>query len=172
MCLQQSVHPTHSHIPIHQKLTDGFVAKLADFGQARRGFGVGFCAVGHEVYRAPELCGAPARNYARSAHWTERADVYSYGVLLWELLCRRLPFGDRPAADVARLVRSGQRPAFPPASRVCRRWRRLVRRCWAADPLARPPMAAVVAALDTLGAPFHSPHTTLPHTRSRSDSRG
>lgn len=141
--------------------------KLADFGQARRGFGVGFCAVGHEVYRAPELCAVPARNYGRCAHWSEQADVYSYGVLLWELLCRQLPFGDCHADDVARLVRSGRRPAFPPRPHVARPWRRLVRRCWAADPHARPTMAAVVAAVDALGAPLAPAPAPAPPRRRR-----
>lgn len=160
--------PMHSHTHACTQLTGEFVPKLADFGQARRGFGVGFCAVGHEVYRAPELCAVPTRNYGRCAHWSERADVYSYGVLLWELLCKQLPFSDCHTDDVARLVRAGQRPAFPPAARVARPWRRLVRRCWAADPHARPAMAAVVAAVDALGTPFHrAPAPSPPRRRQR-----
>lgn len=73
-------------------LSEDFDPKLADFGQTRRGFGIGFPAVGHEAYRAPELCFTPSRNYQRSAHWTEKADVYSFAILLWELLHKELPW--------------------------------------------------------------------------------
>ena len=134
-----------------------FEPKLADFGLARRGFGVGSCAVGHEAYRAPELCMAQSRNYSRRTHWCEKADVYSYGILLWELLHKQIPYSDRHD-EVIKLVRRGVRPLFKPSSssapRIRREWVVLITRCWDEKPQERPTAAEVVQALDAMRGPF------------------
>ena len=142
-----------------QQLTHDYEPKLADFGQTRRCFGVANCMVGHEAYRAPELCAVVTRNYNRCAHWNEKADVYSLGILLWELLHKQIPFSDHPRDEVCKLVRRGERPSFrhrgtgsSPA--VNKQWKRLIRRCWASDPLERPTAEAVAEALATMPGPF------------------
>ena len=151
-------------------MTADFEPKLADFGQTRRGFGVGFSVVGHEMYRAPELCAIATRNYGKNAHWNEKADVFSYGILLWELLHKKIPYSDSHTDDVSKLVRNGHRPSFKSSNPqsgglnsssdgevtlVCKKWRRLIKQCWAASPVERPTFQAILETIDKYPEPFY-----------------
>ena len=50
----------------------------------------------------------------KDAKYTEKADVYSFGILMWELLARKVPFGDMKLFKVAKAVIEGIRPPIPP----------------------------------------------------------
>ena len=47
--------------------------------------------VGAIPYMAPEVmnCGS----------YTSKADIYSYGILLWEIITRKVPFGEETYLD-------------------------------------------------------------------------
>jgi eukaryotic-like serine/threonine-protein kinase len=86
--------------------TDG-VAKIIDFGLARiaaDGALAGHTPVGTPDYMAPEVWNgeAPSR----------RADVYSVGAVLFELLAGAPPFGDADPATLRQRVTSGEAPAL------------------------------------------------------------
>ena len=69
--------------------------------------------------------------------YTEKADVFSYAVVLWELLTRACPFEDLNAIQTAMgVLNQGLRPPmpdWPPAHFAA-----LVRRCWDTDAAVRP----------------------------------
>ncbi|KAK1859802.1 hypothetical protein I4F81_002396 [Pyropia yezoensis] len=81
--------------------------------------------------------------------YTAAADVFSFGVLLWELHTRREPWkGLRPVqilfavgVEGARLPIPGDLP--PPVAA-------LLRDCWAADPAARPDFGHILRTLDAM----------------------
>lgn len=84
---------------------------LADFGIAlRRGFGprvtAAGLAVGSTAYMAPEQ--------ARGEDVDGRADLYSLGVLLWEMLTGRLPFEAADALSMAVMHAQDPIPKLPP----------------------------------------------------------
>jgi tRNA A-37 threonylcarbamoyl transferase component Bud32 len=93
---------------------------------------------GSPAYMAPELWEGEVA--------TVQSDLYAFGVMLYQMLTGRLPFAAKtPAAYVERL-----NAGPPPSLRSLRRdtpWSlvRLVRRCMAKDPAARPPSAAAAA---------------------------
>lgn len=77
-------------------LRDGTV-KVADFGIARQmtqqnTYNIGE-AIGSVHYVSPEQ--------ARGSHIDNRADLYSFGVVMYEMLCGRLPFEGDSAVSVA-----------------------------------------------------------------------
>lgn len=95
---------------------------LADFGIAlRRGFGprvtTAGLAVGSTAYMAPEQ--------ARGEDVDGRADLYSMGVLFWEMLTGRLPFEASDALSMA--VMHAQDP-IPKLPHHLRHWQRFMNR--------------------------------------------
>ncbi|EFJ49174.1 hypothetical protein VOLCADRAFT_90042 [Volvox carteri f. nagariensis] len=102
-------------------------------------------AVGSWAYMAPEVVlGQP---------YNEKVDVFSFGVILFEVLNRKLMLVDeikndprKDAQAYAERVARGFRPEIP------RRWpdqlRELITLCWAQDPHLRPNFTAVVDMLE------------------------
>ncbi len=76
----------------------------ADFGLSRvrqRTYVSSGAAAGSPEWMAPEVL--------RCDHYAEAADVYSYGVVLWELLTGRAPWADLNAMQVGSFD-AGRRP--------------------------------------------------------------
>jgi tRNA A-37 threonylcarbamoyl transferase component Bud32 len=104
---------------------------LADFGIAlRRGFGprvtTAGMAVGSTAYMAPEQ--------ARGEEVDARADLYSVGVLAWEMLTGKLPYMAGDALSMA--VMHAQDP-IPRLPRHLRHWQRFLDKALAKSPALR-----------------------------------
>ncbi len=104
---------------------------LADFGIAlRRGYGSRVTsaglAVGSTAYMAPEQ--------ARGEEVDPRADLYSVGVLAWEMLTGELPY---QAGDALAMAVKHARDPVPRLPRGLRHWQRFMDRALAKGPLKR-----------------------------------
>lgn len=93
-------------------------------------------------YMSPEVAEGLPYNYS--------ADVYSFGVILWELNASKKPFeGLNRDLFYERIVHGGERP---PLNR--KKWPRelcnLMSECWDVDLQHRPTFRAIVQRLDTL----------------------
>lgn len=120
-------------------------ARLSDFGLSRRkpGGEVGHLTgeTGTYIYMAPEV--------VRHEAYDARADVWSFGVMLAELVTTQIPYGARffTPAQVALAVSSGKlRPSLPayyPAELSS-----LVEACCEYDPAARPTLSDVITRLE------------------------
>ncbi|MBW8808128.1 MAG: protein kinase [Lysobacter sp.] len=112
---------------------------LADFGIAlRRGFGARMTAtglaVGSTAYMAPEQ--------ARGEEVDGRADLYSLGVLCWEMLTGRLPFEAPDALSMAVMHAQNPIPKLPPP---LKHWQRFMNRALSKQPDQRFDDAAEMA---------------------------
>ena len=116
--------------------------KLADFGVARICDTVSSShvtgAIGTPLYMAPEILAPQAP--------TTAADIYSLGVVLYELACGVPPFTGAPAQVLAQHAR---RDAGRPGGVPDELWN-LLAAMLAKHPEARPPAAAVAAELERL----------------------
>ena len=111
------------------------VAKVADFGlsQALASTTSGR-SVANPVWLAPEIM--------KREEYTEKADVYSYGVMLWEAATRKNYFGEISfMSAIENRVIDGQRPPIPDDCHPA--LRRLIESCWAGNPDQRPSFATV-----------------------------
>lgn len=121
-------------------VTRQWTAKISDFGTfklLRRDDSAVQSHLGTLWWTAPEvLSGKPN---------TFKSDVYSVGIVLWEICARKRPF--EGVDDVIGAVVSGQRPKASYLRACSAVFRDLVQACWSADEHMRPCMDEVVQSL-------------------------
>jgi serine/threonine protein kinase len=95
--------------------------------------------IGTPGYAAPEviLC---------RSDYTLAVDIFSLGIVLWEIFTADDPFPDLPAEEVLSQVLAGERPPIPDACPVA--YARLIRECWDEVPERRPTALRVVKVLE------------------------
>ena len=155
---------------IHRDLKNGnllvsnqFIAKVADFGLSRMMDNKMTRGVGTPIYTAPE---ALAGN-----QYTQKADVYSFAFVLWELVTRKVPFEDIPVFDaVIRASDEGLRPDIPPNCI----FEDLIVSCWDKNPDSRPTFDQIVKALTQIqllvGLPSEITNDNLSSSNSSTSS--
>ena len=108
----------------------GWIAKLSDFGSAQFAHLAQTPGPGAAVYAAPEVTGPPRQQ-------TVKIDVYSYGVLLVEILTKKIPTGSI-VGDLRSL--EAQWPQYVIISRSCVN----------VDPDRRPAMTKILTDLNEI----------------------
>eukprot|EP00927_Polykrikos_kofoidii_P001572 TRINITY_DN10599_c0_g1_i1.p1 TRINITY_DN10599_c0_g1~~TRINITY_DN10599_c0_g1_i1.p1 ORF type:complete len:761 (+),score=104.58 TRINITY_DN10599_c0_g1_i1:188-2470(+) len=123
--------------------------KLCDFGLAKiRDLDIG--DGGHQTtLRGVSLIWAPPEMINDHADdLTDRADVYSCGLVLFELVTRQLPFQELKTAQLQRAKFDGVKPRIPPE--VPQEYRELISTCAERWPSSRPSMEGVATRLDDI----------------------
>lgn len=139
-----SCHVLHLDLKSPNVLIDSdWTPKLCDFGLAKIStteVGDGF----QTTLRGVSPVWAPPEMFDdRAEAMTEKADVYSMGILFYELAFRKLPFQEVNQRQLPRVKYEGQLPELPRDSPED--FTALVRACCAHKPPARPSMSGVVA---------------------------
>ncbi|KAG6552390.1 hypothetical protein Mapa_006244 [Marchantia paleacea] len=119
------------------------VVKVADFGVARVQDHSGIMTAETGTYRwmAPEVI--------EHKPYDRKVDVFSFGVVLWELLTGKLPYADlTPLQAAVGVVQKGLRPTIPKHTNP--KLVDLLERCWKTDPAERPEFSEVTVILQDL----------------------
>ena len=172
--LHQTAQPTIIHRDLKSPnvlVSDSYTAKVADFGTARL---LSINTFSTPVVDASELrkmnqqqpmttqLGTPRWTAPEiilgfmdgQACYTEAVDIYSFGMILWELTTFQFPFeGLNFVSEIYDAISAGNRPSIPPA---CHHrpmgWDELMTSCWAQSPCDRPTAASVVSQLEAIVA--------------------
>ncbi|KAF8400686.1 hypothetical protein HHK36_013986 [Tetracentron sinense] len=82
---------------------------------------------------------------------TEKVDVYSFAIVMWELLTGETPYADLHSEEIiAGIIKGDLRPEVP--SWCDPAWRSLMQRCWLSNPDSRPAFSEIVKELHVMAA--------------------
>lgn len=130
-------------------LTSDLTVKVADFGLAKiiqSDDVIMTTGIGTASWTAPEVL--------RSQAYSEKADVYSFAVIVWELFARKPPFHPLERDQILLAVAvDDARPTMPPDMPIV--WRSFIENGWQRDPDERPDFREIVTWLEEL--PVKSP---------------
>ncbi|XP_028184990.1 serine/threonine-protein kinase STY46-like isoform X3 [Glycine soja] len=118
------------------------VVKVADFGVARflNQGGVMTAETGTYRWMAPEVI--------NHQPYDQKADVFSFSIVLWELVTAKVPYDTMTPLQAALGVRQGLRPELPKNGHP--KLLELMQRCWEAIPSHRPSFNEITAELENL----------------------
>ena len=128
----------HEHNIIHRDLKSLNIlldenkrVRICDFGLVRiKSFQILTTQIGTPQWMAPEIMLA-------IPDYDSKVDVYSFGIVLWELLTNKMPFSELSPADVLKsVVVNDLRPIIPENTPID--LSNLINSCWEKDPKKRP----------------------------------
>jgi len=124
--------------PSNILLTELNRAKIADFGMSVSNTGQELTGeTGTYRWMAPEVI--------RHESYSSNADVYSFGLVLWQLITREVPFSTMTPVQAAYAAAGGERPLIP--KNVPEPLRRIICACWHEDSYRRPSFTYITMAL-------------------------
>ncbi|XP_040004561.1 mitogen-activated protein kinase kinase kinase 20 isoform X2 [Xiphias gladius] len=150
--IARGMHYLHSEAPvmvIHRDLKSRNVVlaadkvlKICDFGASKfLTHTTHMSLVGTFPWMAPEVI--------QSLPVSETCDTFSYGVVLWEMLTREIPFKGLEGLQVAWLVvEKNERLTIPSGCPVS--FAELLRNCWATEPKERPWFKQILSTLESM----------------------
>ncbi|XP_077244442.1 RAF-like serine/threonine-protein kinase 20 [Tasmannia lanceolata] len=127
------------------------ICKVGDFGlsKIKRNTLVSGGVRGTLPWMAPELLNGGSNKVS------EKVDVFSFGIVMWEILTGEEPYANMHyGAIIGGIVNNTLRPPVP--SFCDPEWRRLMEECWAPDSGARPSFTEIASRLRVMSVAVQS----------------
>ncbi|KAJ7948972.1 Kinase family protein [Quillaja saponaria] len=123
------------------------ICKVGDFGlsKIKRNTLVSGGVRGTLPWMAPELLNGSSNKVS------EKVDVFSFGIVLWEILTGEEPYANMHyGAIIGGIVNNTLRPTIP--SSCDPEWRTLMEQCWEPNPAVRPNFTQIASRLRVMSA--------------------
>ncbi|KAF7837346.1 Serine/threonine-protein kinase EDR1 [Senna tora] len=133
------------------------VCKVGDFGLSRikRNTLVSGGVRGTLPWMAPELLDG------NNSGVSEKVDVFSFGIAMWEILTGEEPYANlHCGAIIGGIVNNTLRPSIP--KRCDSEWKKLMEECWSPDPAARPSFTEITHRFRIMQAALPKKRHNLP----------
>ncbi|XP_062543104.1 mitogen-activated protein kinase kinase kinase 13 isoform X2 [Armigeres subalbatus] len=141
----------HSHKIIHRDLKspniligEDEVIKISDFGTSREWNEIStkMSFAGTVAWMAPEVI--------RNEPCNEKVDIWSYGVVLWELLTCEVPYKNVDSSQI--IFGVGNNSLYLPIPTSCPEgFKLLIKQCWSPKPRNRPSFKIILTHLEIAG---------------------
>jgi len=127
--------------PSNLLVDDEWNVKLADFGLAGiKDENTTMTRCGTPCWTAPEVL--------KGERYSEKADIYSFGIIMWEVITRKQPFAGTNFIGITLEVLEGHRPPLP---KDCpEALAKLIKKCWHTKAEKRPSIDKIIASLGSL----------------------
>lgn len=117
-------------------VNNGTVLKICDFGTACFAHTIMTNSKGSAAWMAPEVF--------EGSQYSEKCDVFSWGIILWEVLTRKKPFYNGEGASNFSIMWAIYNGRRPPLIQGCpKHIESLLTRCWSKSSAARPSMTTI-----------------------------
>ncbi|AVL95162.1 putative serine/threonine protein kinase receptor [Moumouvirus australiensis] len=131
--------------PMNILVDENYNARVADFGFARiKADNTTMTRCGTPCWTAPEII--------RGEKYDEKADVFSFGIVMWEVLTGKEPFAGHNFMKVSLDILEGARPQIPSDCPVD--FKKLIKKCWHSSASKRPSMEEVIHELQIISGFF------------------
>ncbi|XP_074573175.1 RAF-like serine/threonine-protein kinase PRAF isoform X2 [Curcuma longa] len=134
------LNPFNVLVKARNSSSDGFLhVKITSFGLSP--------TKNSKAITNPCIWHSPEQQSGNALSLTDKADVYSFGMICFELLTGKVPFEDDhlQGDKMSKNIRAGERPLFP--SQCPKYLANLTRRCWHSDPVQRPSFSSLCRVL-------------------------
>lgn len=125
-------------------MDEGYRPKIADFGWTRKMAEKMTGKIGTYQWMAPEVI--------KSQKYTEKADVFSFAIILWEIAAREPPYRNITGAQVSLdVVNNNLRPTIPKSTPES--FARIMKVCWDKVPDKRPSFKEIIREIESMKLP-------------------
>ncbi len=84
----------------------------------------------------------------KGGRYDEKADVFSFAILAWEIFARERPYSDMDSLKLGFEVVNGLRPQMPKS--IDQNMKDILVRCWDGEPSRRPSFSVILPELGSL----------------------
>jgi len=165
--VSKALNHLHNHKLLHRDLSSSTIMLTDDLHVHLNDYGLTVTKIQEQVHQtniaSPFLVWtAPELLMSTDSRYTDKCDIYSFGIVLWEIASRTQPFENMNPQAIVEHVKQGRRLPIP--EECPQSFYDLMCRCWAPKAEDRPTIGEIIELIENVdglpSSPFPSPSTS------------